>query len=193
MSVSRDTSTAPGTNHFTPKAVMFSPRHWTDVILSDIRVLFWLVVLAAAICMYGVSSVFVVYVQPYLWVNRWLVLITFLQHTDPLLPHYCAPQFTFPHGALSTLDRNLLSDLGSIMARIVVWKTKTLPTIRDFAFINAAGIICCHTFGLPCVDHRRVVHDLAAVQMGAGPFLLEPQADADVTVAVAALAPMIIG
>jgi len=47
-----------------------------------------------------------------------LVLITFLQHTDPLLPHYRAEEFTFPRGALSTLDRNLLGDLGSFMGWI---------------------------------------------------------------------------
>ena len=50
--------------------------------------------------------------------NHWLVLITFLQHTDPILPHYRAPEFTFPRGALATLDRNLLGDCGSIMGWI---------------------------------------------------------------------------
>lgn len=47
-------------------------------------------------------------------VNHWLVLITFLQHTDPLLPHYRAAEFTFPRGALATLDRTLLGGLGSL-------------------------------------------------------------------------------
>ncbi|KAF8215140.1 delta-12 fatty acid desaturase protein [Mycena galopus ATCC 62051] len=107
-----------GTNHFNPKAVMFSPHQWTDVVVSDIGVAFWLLGLAAAIYVYGISTVFVVYIQPYLWVNHWLILITFLQHTDPLLPHYRAPQFTFPRGALSTLDRNLLGDLGGVMGWI---------------------------------------------------------------------------
>jgi omega-6 fatty acid desaturase (delta-12 desaturase) len=51
-------------------------------------------------------------------VNHWLVLITFLQHTDPYLPHYRAPEFTFPRGALSTLDRDLLGDCGKLMAWI---------------------------------------------------------------------------
>lgn len=46
-------------------------------------------------------------------VNHWLVLITFLQHTDPILPHYRAAEFTFPRGALATLDRNLLGGGGS--------------------------------------------------------------------------------
>lgn len=61
---------------------------------------------------------FCIYFVPYLWVNHWIVLITFLQHTDPLLPHYRPPEFTFPRGALSTLDRSLLGDLGPIMAYI---------------------------------------------------------------------------
>ena len=47
--------------------------------------------------------------------NHWLVLITFLQHTDPLLPHYRASEFTFPRGALATMDRSLLGNLGPVM------------------------------------------------------------------------------
>ena len=49
-------------------------------------------------------------------VNHWLVLITFLQHTDPILPHYRAPEFNFARGALSTFDRELLGDCGRLMA-----------------------------------------------------------------------------
>lgn len=60
----------------------------------------------------GFGEMFRVYFVPYLWVNHWLVLITFLQHTDPLLPHYRQGAFTFPRGALSTLDRSLLGGLG---------------------------------------------------------------------------------
>ena len=45
-------------------------------------------------------------------------MITFLQHTDPLVPHYRSEEFTFPRGALATLDRNLLGDLGSFMGWI---------------------------------------------------------------------------
>lgn len=31
------------------------------------------------------SEMFVMYIIPYLWVNNWLVFITYLQHTDPVL------------------------------------------------------------------------------------------------------------
>jgi len=55
-------------------------------------------------------------------VNHWIVLITFLQHTDPLLPHYRSDEFTFPRGALATYDRSLLGNLGPVMA----WLAATL-------------------------------------------------------------------
>ncbi|KAI5988995.1 fatty acid desaturase-domain-containing protein [Pisolithus albus] len=107
-----------GTNHFNPKAVIFAPHQYDAIVLSDIGILLWLGAVAAAINTYGFMTVFRLYLVPYLWTNHWLVLITFLQHTDPLLPHYRAPEFNFVRGALATLDRSLLGDCGSIMAWI---------------------------------------------------------------------------
>ncbi|KAF7302105.1 FA-desaturase domain-containing protein [Mycena indigotica] len=106
------------TNHFNPKAVMFSPHHYRDIIVSDVGVVLWLAGIIYASLQYSFATVFTVYLVPYLWINHWLVLITFLQHTDPLLPHYRAPQFNFQRGALATLDRSLLGDLGSVAAWI---------------------------------------------------------------------------
>jgi omega-6 fatty acid desaturase (delta-12 desaturase) len=107
-----------GTNHFNPDAVMFAPHQRESIILSDIGIVLWLAGIAGSIYTYGFSTVFRLYLAPYLWVNHWLVLITFLQHTDPLLPHYRASEFTFPRGALATLDRTLLGGCGSIMGWI---------------------------------------------------------------------------
>jgi len=106
----------PGySNHFNPKAVMFRPHQYGQIVLSDIGIVIWLGGVIAAIQHFGFADVARLYLVPYLWVNHWLVLITFLQHTDPLLPHYRAPEFTFPRGALATLDRKLLGDCGKIM------------------------------------------------------------------------------
>lgn len=107
-----------GTNHFKPDAVMFAPHQASSIIISDIGVLLWLAGIAASIYYFGFRTVGRLYLVPYLWVNHWLVLITFLQHTDPFLPHYRPAEFTFPRGALSTLDRSLLGDLGSFMGWI---------------------------------------------------------------------------
>lgn len=43
--------------------------------------------------------------MPYLWVNHWLVFITYLQHTDPTLPHYDHEEWNFARGAAATIDR----------------------------------------------------------------------------------------
>lgn len=103
---------------FNPNAVMFAPHQRDSIVLSDVGILLWLAGVSSSIYAFGFWTVFRLYLVPYLWVNHWLVLITFLQHTDPILPHYRASEFTFPRGALATLDRSLLGDLGSIMGWI---------------------------------------------------------------------------
>ena len=99
---------------FKPTAVMFAPHQYSSIVISDVGILLWLAAIIGWSYTRGFSEMFRIYGQTYLWVNHWLVLITFLQHTDPLLPHYRAPAHTFPRGALATLDRNLLGDLGPI-------------------------------------------------------------------------------
>ncbi|KAG8984565.1 hypothetical protein FRB90_005225 [Tulasnella sp. 427] len=108
------------TNHFAPKGPLFAPHQFTDIIISDIGVFIWMACLAYAFKTYGFLNVFRIYFLPYLWVNHWLVLITFLQHTDPALPHYQASAFTFPRGALSTFDRELMGGPG-IIGKITGW------------------------------------------------------------------------
>jgi len=104
------------TNHFKPTSIMFAPHQHNQILISDVGIIIWLGVIATWSYYKGFSEVFRLYLMPYLWVNHWLVLITFLQHTDPLLPHYRPAEFTFPRGALATLDRSLLGDLGSFAA-----------------------------------------------------------------------------
>ncbi|TBU31801.1 fatty acid desaturase-domain-containing protein [Dichomitus squalens] len=111
------------TNHFDPAAVMFRPDQRGQIIISNAGIFLWMAAVGYSIYQWGFSEIFRVYLVPYLWVNHWLVLITFLQHTDPLLPHYRASEFTFPRGALSTLDRNLLGDLGPIMGWLGAFAT----------------------------------------------------------------------
>lgn len=45
------------------------------------------------------------YWPSYLWVNFWLVLYTWLQHTAPDLPHFGEDEWTWVRGALCTIDR----------------------------------------------------------------------------------------
>ncbi|KAI0635275.1 fatty acid desaturase-domain-containing protein [Trametes polyzona] len=103
-----------GTNHFNPSSVMFRPEQRFWIIVSNVGLILWVLAIAVSIRHWGFFEVFRTYLVPYLWINHWLILITFLQHTDPMLPHYREAEFTFQRGALSTLDRNLLGGFGKL-------------------------------------------------------------------------------
>jgi omega-6 fatty acid desaturase (delta-12 desaturase) len=107
-----------GSNHFNPSAIQFRENQYNQIVISDVGILLWIAGMTYFAKQQGFLELFRVYLVPYLWTNHWLVLITFLQHTDPLLPHYRAAEHTFARGALATLDRNLLGELGPIGAWI---------------------------------------------------------------------------
>jgi len=95
------------TNHFNPESFIFDARHYWQIIWSDIGL-----ALAVSALFYWArqtswSTVIAYYGIPYLCVNHWLVLITFLQHTDPTLPHYRQGEWNFQRGALCTQDRHV--------------------------------------------------------------------------------------
>ncbi|GAA6003524.1 hypothetical protein JCM10207_000374 [Rhodosporidiobolus poonsookiae] len=103
------------TNHFSPSSLIFDARHRNQVLVSD-AFLVGMLSLIAAFGYYcgGVSAVVKYYVVPYLFVNHWLVMITYLQHTDPSLPHYSAESWNFQRGALCTMDRKFLGPVGAL-------------------------------------------------------------------------------
>ncbi|ODO05252.1 omega-6 fatty acid desaturase (delta-12 desaturase) [Cryptococcus wingfieldii CBS 7118] len=101
-----------GTNHFNPRSFIFKANHFAQIIWSDIGVSIVLAALGYWSYQRGIKEMISIYFIPYLWVNNWLVFITFLQHTDPVLPHYTANKWTFPRGALCTIDRSFLGPVG---------------------------------------------------------------------------------
>ncbi|KAJ3053448.1 Delta(12)-fatty-acid desaturase, partial [Quaeritorhiza haematococci] len=94
------------TSHFRPTAPIFEPKHFMQVVQSDIGMITVIAGLAVGGQVYGTWAVMKYYVIPYLFVNFWLVLITFLQHTDVKLPHYRGEEWSFLRGALATVDRD---------------------------------------------------------------------------------------
>jgi len=98
---------APNTvNHFHPDSPLFKPSQRREIILSDIGIAITLSALIYATKQFGFASVMLYYGMPYLWVNHWLVAITYLQHTDPALPHYRGEEWNFQRGASATIDRD---------------------------------------------------------------------------------------
>ncbi|KAJ3041317.1 hypothetical protein HDV00_009589 [Rhizophlyctis rosea] len=94
-------------SHFNPTAPMFTPKQYLNILLSDIGVLTTLSLLFLSSHLYGTRTMLAYYFIPYMLVNMWLVLITFLQHTDVRVPHFRGEgEWTFLIGALSTVDRD---------------------------------------------------------------------------------------
>ncbi|XP_078182171.1 fatty acid desaturase DES2-like [Carex rostrata] len=94
------------TCHYNPNSPIYSDREWVQIIISDVGVLTAAFALYRLSALFGFWSMVRVYGVPLLIVNGWLVLITFLQHTHPALPHYDSSEWDWLRGALATMDRD---------------------------------------------------------------------------------------
>lgn len=93
-------------NHFEPGSPLFEERHRSYIILSDVGILIALGLFVGLSQIYGFWFFAKYYLFPYMWVNFWLVTITYLQHTDEKIPHYRGNEWTFIRGGLATMDRD---------------------------------------------------------------------------------------
>jgi len=94
-----------GVNHFDPRSPLYESKDAKWIIMSDIGLAIMGYALYQACQIWGAANIAIWYGIPYLWVNHWLVAITFLQHTDPSLPHYHPEAWTYTRGAAATIDR----------------------------------------------------------------------------------------
>ena len=96
-------------NHFWPKRP-FSKTLWPSiwakkVWISDIGVSLTIIGLVSLIHIYGIFPIMGLYVGPLLVVNCWLVIYTWLHHTDTDVPHLSNKEFSFMRGAFLSIDR----------------------------------------------------------------------------------------
>ena len=96
-----------GNSHFLPTSSLFRPEEWHLILISDIGVGLTLAGLWYTSTIFGYGTVALLYGVPYLWVNHWIVAITYLHHTHPEVPKYEPEAWTFLKGATATIDRNL--------------------------------------------------------------------------------------
>ncbi|KAI1819544.1 fatty acid desaturase-domain-containing protein [Xylaria intraflava] len=94
-----------GVNHFNPSSPLYEAKDAKLIALSDLGLGITISTLVYLGNTFGWSNLLVWYFIPYLWVNHWLVAITFLQHTDPSLPHYTGESWNYVRGAAATIDR----------------------------------------------------------------------------------------
>ncbi|ODV86279.1 hypothetical protein CANARDRAFT_175200 [[Candida] arabinofermentans NRRL YB-2248] len=92
-------------SHFNPNSPIFEKRDYWFVILSDIGLLIQSILIYQFYLKFGLFSMFINWFLPYVFCNHWLVFITYLQHTDPNLPHYESHEWNFARGAAATIDR----------------------------------------------------------------------------------------
>ncbi|ORX49540.1 fatty acid desaturase [Hesseltinella vesiculosa] len=93
-------------SHFNPYCTIYEGSQVGEVYQSIAGLLTMFGVLTYAGQVFGSLAMIKFYVIPYLFVNFWLVLITYLQHTDPALPHYREGVWNFQRGAALTIDRS---------------------------------------------------------------------------------------
>ncbi|KAJ3492008.1 hypothetical protein NLI96_g283 [Meripilus lineatus] len=100
------------TNHFDPSSVLFTKEQRNLVLASNAGILamIWGV---RYLCMkWGSAEVFKLYGIPWFMVTHWFIMITYLHHTDPKLPHYRNGEWSFSRGAAATVDRDFLGWMG---------------------------------------------------------------------------------
>ncbi|KAG7093067.1 hypothetical protein E1B28_009359 [Marasmius oreades] len=102
----------PGTNHFFPSSTLFKPRDRRGIIISNIGISFMASLLYLWSKHVGASMFIKLYFIPYLLANHWIVMLTYLHHSDPTVPMYRSTQWSFVRGATATVDRPLLGWAG---------------------------------------------------------------------------------
>ncbi|KAJ7484449.1 fatty acid desaturase-domain-containing protein [Mycena latifolia] len=96
------------TNHFDPNSVLFTKAQRNAVVMSNIGLIIVTIALVYSVNIFGFSTVMRYYGIPWLGVNHWFTMITYLHHTDPTLPHYRGSEWNFQRGAAATVDRPFL-------------------------------------------------------------------------------------
>ena len=96
-------------NHFWPRAPFSKtmwPGNWPKKVwMSDFGIGIFLGVLFYWGWNFGIMSVVTIYFAPLLVVNCWLVVYTWLHHTDTDVPHLSGSDFSFMRGAFLSIDR----------------------------------------------------------------------------------------
>lgn len=102
----------PGTNHFQPSSPLFKPHERKGIIASNIGLAVMSSVLYLWTQKVGLHYFIKLYFVPYILANHWIVMLTYLHHSDPTIAHYRSKQWTFLRGAVATVDRPLLGWAG---------------------------------------------------------------------------------
>ncbi|KAF9200058.1 linoleoyl-CoA desaturase activity protein [Podila verticillata] len=92
--------------HFQPVPPQYEPHQRQNIVFSNFGVALAASILVLLSIALGARTIFMCYAAPYLVMNVWLVCITYLQHTDPKVPHFRDNTWNFQRGAACSVDRS---------------------------------------------------------------------------------------
>ncbi|KAH9941308.1 fatty acid desaturase-domain-containing protein [Epithele typhae] len=101
-----------GTNHFSPYSALWKKEQRFGIVISDIGLIAMMSLLYLFARTYGWKAFVAYYFIPYMLCNHWIVMVTFLHHSDPTIPHFRKEEWSFLRGASSTVDRPTLGWIG---------------------------------------------------------------------------------
>ncbi|KAJ7510608.1 fatty acid desaturase-domain-containing protein, partial [Mycena galericulata] len=107
------------TNHFMPNSILFTKGQRRAVIISNMGLAVMVFAVRNAVLAYGASEVIKYYGIPWLAVTHWFIMITYLHHTDPVIPHFRGREWNFQRGAAATVDRDFLGWQGNFFLHSV--------------------------------------------------------------------------
>ncbi|GJX26584.1 delta(12) fatty acid desaturase-like protein [Tanacetum coccineum] len=93
-------------NHFLPQSAIFNDRERAQIVLSDVGIITVLYALYHHAMTQGVQSTIFLCGIPYSGMSCFFIILTYLNHTHPSLPHYDSSEWDWLRGALSTVDRD---------------------------------------------------------------------------------------
>ncbi|KAJ3696595.1 hypothetical protein LUZ61_000300 [Rhynchospora tenuis] len=92
--------------HYDPYSPIFLDRERAHVLISDVFMVVAAFVLYYLASSFGFWWLVRVYTVPLLVENGCIVLMSYLHHTHPALPHYDSTEWDWMRGMLSTVDRD---------------------------------------------------------------------------------------
>ncbi|KAL0060555.1 hypothetical protein AAF712_012675 [Marasmius tenuissimus] len=134
---------APGTSHFDPNSALFKPHERKGVIASDAGLIAMLIVLSWWTSNVGFGQFVGLYLVPWMITNHWIVMLTYLHHSDPTIPYYRGDEWSFLRGALATVDRPLLGWIGRVFFHNVSHNHISHHIFSDIPFYNQPEATAC--------------------------------------------------
>ncbi|KAG0052334.1 hypothetical protein BGZ83_002727 [Gryganskiella cystojenkinii] len=93
-------------HHLRSNAPHFEPHQVMDLFYGNCGVASMVFILTYFSIIFSPLAVVMFYGIPHLGFNAWIVCITYLQHTDPQVPHFRGNEWNFQRGAACTVDRS---------------------------------------------------------------------------------------